>query len=68
MPDCEYCGKPLKKIGYDRSNGRLYAGNGGKDWSNRKYHKKCYKEVKDRERKDLMLSHLKQAKCQESPS
>ena len=30
MPDCEYCGKPLKKIGYDRSNGRLYAGNGGK--------------------------------------
>ena len=45
MTDCEYCGKPLKKIGYDRSNGRLYAGNGGKDWSGRRYHKKCYKDV-----------------------
>lgn len=60
MPDCEYCGKPLKKIGFDRSNGRLYSGNNGKDWDGRKYHKKCYKEVKEREQVMRMLDDLKQ--------
>jgi hypothetical protein len=45
MVNCEYCDKPLKKIGFDRSNGRLYAGNNGADWDGRKYHKKCYKEI-----------------------
>ena len=59
MTNCEYCGKALKKIGYDRKNGRLYAGNNGKDWDNRKYHKKCYKEVKEREKIMMMLEDLK---------
>ena len=58
MTDCEHCGRPLKKIGYDRSNGRLYTGNGGKDWKNRKYHKKCYKEVKEREKINRMIENL----------
>lgn len=33
--ECEYCKKPIKK--FTVSN----------DWSNRKYHKKCYKTMKD---------------------
>jgi hypothetical protein len=63
MTDCEYCGKPLKKIGFDRANGRLYSGNYGRDWSSRKYHKKCYKLVKEQENIELMLEALKQTKC-----
>tara|TARA_Y100000114_G_C11741580_1_gene319228 strand:- start:1321 stop:1509 length:189 start_codon:yes stop_codon:yes gene_type:complete len=62
MPDCEYCGKPLKKIGFDRSNGRLYSGNGGHDWSTRKFHKKCFKQVKEEERIQDMLNDLRKSK------
>ena len=39
---CEYCKKPLKKIGKDRKN----ACNKDKDlydWEDRKFHKKCYR-------------------------
>jgi len=45
MTDCEHCGKPLKAIGTKRSNGRYFSGNSGNDWKERKYHKKCYKEL-----------------------
>jgi hypothetical protein len=38
-PICQICDKPLVTIGNDRKNGKDQ-----KDWSSRKYHKKCYKE------------------------
>ena len=44
MPDCEHCGKPLRLIGLDRKSGKILNNSNGKDWSGRKYHKKCYKE------------------------
>jgi hypothetical protein len=37
---CLYCGKTIVPIGNSRENGALH-----NDWENRKYHKKCYKEV-----------------------
>ena len=40
---CDYCGKCLCKIGTDRKNGK---GN-YKDWSNRPYHKKCFKAISE---------------------
>jgi hypothetical protein len=61
MTDCEYCGKPLKKIGFDRSNGKYYSGNGGNDWKTRKFHKKCYKQVKQEERIHDMLNDLRKS-------
>lgn len=36
---CELCGKPLKKIGVGRKNGKIHF----EDWKNRKFHVKCYK-------------------------
>jgi hypothetical protein len=36
--NCLRCGKPLVKIGSRRSNGADHI-----DWSNRKYHKKCWR-------------------------
>lgn len=47
MPDCEHCGKPLKLIGADRKSGKILNNSNGKDWSGRKFHKKCYKKVCD---------------------
>ncbi len=44
---CDYCGNALKVIGTHRKNGRdVYLF----DWSKRKYHKKCFKEVKTLEK------------------
>lgn len=45
MVNCELCGTPLRAIGRDRDNGRVFSGNGGYDWDNRLYHKKCYKKI-----------------------
>jgi hypothetical protein len=45
MNNCEHCGKPLRLIGMDRKNGKTINNSNGKDWEERKYHKKCYKEV-----------------------
>ena len=64
MTNCEYCNKPLKKIGNNRKNGKHFTANNGNDWNERKYHKKCYKEVKDREKILLMLENLNHAKHQ----
>ena len=64
MVECEYCGKPLKAIGHQRTNGRSFSGNSGNDWKTRKYHKKCFKKVKERENIMAMLADLKQAKYQ----
>ena len=40
MPECEYCGKPLKAIGTARKNGKKTHN----DWDTRKLHKSCWKE------------------------
>ena len=40
MPECEYCGKPLKAIGTARKNGKKTHN----DWESRKLHKKCWLE------------------------
>lgn len=37
--NCLHCGKPLVAIGNARKNGKNH-----KDWHNRDYHKKCWKE------------------------
>ena len=37
MPNCSYCDKPLKTIGYARKNGKPHA-----DWHTRTLHKKCW--------------------------
>jgi len=49
MANCEYCGKALRLIGFERKNGKIINNKNGKDWSGRKYHKKCYKIVKELE-------------------
>jgi hypothetical protein len=45
---CDYCGKTLHPIGNCRKNGKF----GLNDWSSRKYHKKCLKEL---DKKDLQF-------------
>ena len=49
MGNCEYCGKALRLIGFERKNGKIINNKNGKDWIGRKYHKKCYKIVKELE-------------------
>lgn len=44
---CVKCGRALPAIGLDRKNGRITEGKYNKDWASRKYHKKCYKEIKE---------------------
>lgn len=41
---CEHCNKKIVKMGSTRANGRNIA-----DWDTRKYHVKCYKEIKQHE-------------------
>jgi len=43
---CEHCGKALRLIGATRKNGKQINNGTGKDWKSRKYHKKCFKELK----------------------
>jgi len=38
---CLSCGKTLVKIGTERENGKF----GQADWTTRRYHKKCWKEL-----------------------
>jgi len=49
MNRCFKCDGILKIIGKERKNGTTKIGNYNKDWDTRKYHKKCYKEIKDRQ-------------------
>eukprot|EP01048_Picozoa_sp_COSAG05_P008754 COSAG05_NODE_684_length_7947_cov_117.612603_7_plen_74_part_00 len=47
---CQHCGGTLRVIGRQRKNGKpSYTGHSFDDWSQRKYHKKCYREVKELE-------------------
>jgi hypothetical protein len=49
---CELCKKKLVAIGRDRSRGKKTH----TDWKTRKYHKKCYIIIKDRELLDRLYS------------
>lgn len=40
--DCKHCGKRLVAIGSSRRNG-----SSTRDWGTRKYHKKCWLELRD---------------------
>ena len=44
MTNCLECGKPLKSIGTARKNGKTSHG----DWETREYHKKCWKELQNK--------------------
>lgn len=54
-PKCQECNKTLKKIGAKRVNGK----DSFLDWSNRKYHKKCLKEIKQKADFANMLARYK---------
>ena len=41
---CEHCGGVLRAVGQSRARGRSHA-----DWKERRLHKKCCKELKQRE-------------------
>jgi len=43
--NCEYCGRHLRKIGIERTNGKPINNGTGKDWESRKYHKGCWKKI-----------------------
>ena len=46
VQNCMKCGKPLRKIGNQRKNGKSFLNhsNFSNDWKERQFHKKCYKE------------------------
>ena len=57
------CDKPLRLIGIDRKNGIPLNNATGKDWTTnsnnpRKYHKKCWRIVK--EERELYLKYLEE--------
>ena len=47
--NCIECGGVLKSIGLERANGKITIGKYNNDWDKRKYHKKCFKIVKERQ-------------------
>ena len=57
MPNCYKCKKPLMKIGRDRKNGIDFQSNANynKDWKQRRYHKKCWKQHQDDIMWDFMI-------------
>ena len=60
MKHCLHCGKALRPIGTSRKNGKAHD-----DWATRKYHKKCWVEIKcqpsglDLEIRNLLKTNLK---------
>ena len=46
---CIKCNGALRSIGMDRENGKITIGKFNKDWEARQYHKKCWKEFKERQ-------------------
>ena len=52
---CEHCGKGLKAIGTDRKGGKEIKTGYVADWSDRKYHKRCFKEIKMQEKVALNM-------------
>lgn len=66
MPNkkCEYCGGTLVAIGRERANGKR----SHDDWETRRYHKKCWKEMKDDEVDDFLIESLRMSMNKLSPS
>ena len=46
---CVKCNRALTSIGLDRKNGKISLDKYNKDWDTRKYHKKCWRELKERQ-------------------
>ena len=44
--NCKLCDKAIVAINNSRKNGKI-----GKDWDTRKYHKKCWKKLKEEHEK-----------------
>ena len=61
---CAECGKPLRRIGNQRSNGIEFKSgkNNNNDWKERKYHKKCLKLLTERNELMDYLHHIHQRK------
>lgn len=55
------CNKPLRLIGNTRKNGKTINNTTGKDWTTRKFHKKCWKIKKDNELAELIYKTNLQA-------
>lgn len=53
---CVECDKTLRLIGNERKNGKSINNTNGKDWGTRKYHKKCWKLIKEREREEARVA------------
>lgn len=51
-PKCLHCKASLRLIGRERLNGK----DSFKDWDSRRYHKACYKIIKENERFRLFLN------------
>jgi hypothetical protein len=58
MSNCLHCNKPLKKIGNNNLNDKQPYYLIGNDWNGRKYHKKCWKEIKEEETRNIVLNNL----------
>ncbi len=52
--NCLHCNKPLVSIGYKRINGKQH-----NDWDNRKFHKKCSKQMFESKRALEILESYK---------
>jgi len=52
---CIWCKGKLVPIGNKRKNGSFYQ----KDWEGRQYHKKCYREMKERKEALKQLENVK---------
>ena len=57
--NCEYCDRPLVKIGKARANGKDHI-----DWDSRRYHKKCFKELQTQRRILVFQEALERAMAQ----
>jgi hypothetical protein len=55
---CLRCGRTLVSIGLDRANGGITP-----DWDDRKYHKKCYREMKEEEDLEMLKASYAAQRC-----
>lgn len=64
MNNCTHCGKVLVTIGKSRENGKNFStyktkqNNFNHDWDTRKYHKKCWLEIKKNQELQWKLQGL----------
>ena len=53
---CLKCGNTLVRIGSGRTGGRILNNHTGDDWGTRKYHKKCWKELREESAFDRLIA------------